>query len=313
MPNAGEPRSTFGICITEAGRNDWLRSVSDSSRPSALSLSSHSQPKPDLMDASASSSSSIHDSTIFSSLFISSPHHVSRLSPRSRSTVGRPPRALPMNFKNFNLNNPFGINKRKNNHHHLPIAAAPSPIPSSDTVPPAQVAQPSSSSSTPAPQLPTSNSSSASLPMNNPSNQLGRPPSYTHPANVRPASPIPPGHPYGTHQTLAQYPPPINTGVGGPPIGYATAPPPMVGPPPVQPPMYGYPLPQPPLPYAHHRMNDLPLQQRSKPQLIVGIDFGTTFSGVAFAFATNTEAREDIITEWPGSGTNTKQKVSFPT
>lgn len=51
---------------------------------------------------------------------------------------------------------------------------------------------------------------------------------------------------------------------------------------------------------------------RSKAQLIVGIDFGTTFSGVAFAFATNTEAREDIITEWPGAGTHTKQKVWTP-
>jgi hypothetical protein len=49
---------------------------------------------------------------------------------------------------------------------------------------------------------------------------------------------------------------------------------------------------------------------RGKSQLIVGIDFGTTFSGVAFAFATNNEAREDIITEWPGAGTHTKQKVS---
>jgi len=36
---------------------------------------------------------------------------------------------------------------------------------------------------------------------------------------------------------------------------------------------------------------------------------GTTFSGVAFAFATNTEAKEDIIVEWPGSGIQTKQKV----
>jgi hypothetical protein len=36
---------------------------------------------------------------------------------------------------------------------------------------------------------------------------------------------------------------------------------------------------------------------------------GTTFSGVAFAFATNTEAKEDIITEWPGAGNQTKQKV----
>lgn len=48
---------------------------------------------------------------------------------------------------------------------------------------------------------------------------------------------------------------------------------------------------------------------RNRAQLIVGIDFGTTFSGVAYAFATNNEAREDIITEWPGAGTHTKQKV----
>ncbi|KAL3954718.1 hypothetical protein ACCO45_010281 [Purpureocillium lilacinum] len=48
---------------------------------------------------------------------------------------------------------------------------------------------------------------------------------------------------------------------------------------------------------------------KSKAQLIVGIDFGTTFSGVAFAFATNNEAKEDIITEWPGAGSYTKQKI----
>jgi hypothetical protein len=51
---------------------------------------------------------------------------------------------------------------------------------------------------------------------------------------------------------------------------------------------------------------------KSKSQLIVGIDFGTTFSGVAFAFATNNEAKEDIITEWPGAGSYTKQKVRKP-
>jgi hypothetical protein len=43
-------------------------------------------------------------------------------------------------------------------------------------------------------------------------------------------------------------------------------------------------------------------------QLLMAIQ-GTTFSGVAFAFATNTEAKEDIITEWPGAGNQTKQKV----
>ena len=41
-----------------------------------------------------------------------------------------------------------------------------------------------------------------------------------------------------------------------------------------------------------------------------GYPQGTTFSGVAFAFATNNEAKEDIITEWPGAGSYTKQKVS---
>ena len=44
------------------------------------------------------------------------------------------------------------------------------------------------------------------------------------------------------------------------------------------------------------------------PSLIT-FNQGTTFSGVAFAFATNTEAKEDIITEWPGAGNQTKQKV----
>jgi hypothetical protein len=43
--------------------------------------------------------------------------------------------------------------------------------------------------------------------------------------------------------------------------------------------------------------------------LLTKILQGTTFSGVAFAFATNTEAKEDIIVEWPGAGTQTKQKA----
>ncbi|PGH07169.1 hypothetical protein GX51_01956 [Blastomyces parvus] len=159
---------------------------------------------------------------------------------------------------------------------------------------------------TPSPP-PGANSSSVSLPMNNP-NQLGRPPSYTYNAGGagRPTSPMPPG------QQLAHPPPPINTGVP-----YPQAAPPMAGPP--QPPGYGgYP------PHAPHGMQqqqqisaygrthsggELDATGRSKAQLIVGIDFGTTFSGVAFAFVTNTEAREDIITEWPGAGAHAKQKI----
>ncbi len=46
--------------------------------------------------------------------------------------------------------------------------------------------------------------------------------------------------------------------------------------------------------------------------LTVLLPQGTTFSGVAFAFATNNEAKEDIITEWPGAGSYTKQKVCTP-
>ncbi|KAK9458039.1 hypothetical protein V1511DRAFT_455245 [Dipodascopsis uninucleata] len=47
----------------------------------------------------------------------------------------------------------------------------------------------------------------------------------------------------------------------------------------------------------------------AKPQLIIGIDFGTTNSGVAFAWATGLETKEDIISEWPGLGNMTKFKI----
>lgn len=90
---------------------------------------------------------------------------------------------------------------------------------------------------------------------------------------------------------------------------------------------YGYGAPPVAGPHSYQRnLAEVEGNNRSKAQLIVGIDFvscatmatsdttdsmqGTTFSGVAFAFATNTEAKEDIIVEWPGAGTQTKQKVS---
>ncbi|KAF2815673.1 uncharacterized protein BDZ99DRAFT_432368 [Mytilinidion resinicola] len=47
----------------------------------------------------------------------------------------------------------------------------------------------------------------------------------------------------------------------------------------------------------------------SKAELIIGIDLGPATSSVAFAYATNTEAREDIITEWPGAGHHTKPRI----
>ncbi|QSS60193.1 Hsp70-like protein [Histoplasma capsulatum] len=140
---------------------------------------------------------------------------------------------------------------------------------------------------------PDANSSSASLPMNNP-NQLGRPPSYTYNAGAgRPTSPMPPAQ---------QLPPPINTGIAYPQAGYG-------GYPPHAP--HGLQQQQQPIStYGRtHAGGELDATGRSKAQLIVGIDFGTTFSGVAFAFVTNTEAREDIITEWPGAGAHAKQKI----
>ncbi|KAI7971307.1 hypothetical protein EIK77_007361 [Talaromyces pinophilus] len=119
-------------------------------------------------------------------------------------------------------------------------------------------------------------------------------------------------------------PPPLNTAVQ--PGQYAQHPPAAANPP-------GYGYQQQPGPPSQQSQPSQPLHQhgipsalgpaqglrnpaaevdgtnRNKSQLIVGIDFGTTFSGVAYAFATNNEAREDIITEWPGAGTHTKQKI----
>lgn len=179
-------------------------------------------------------------------------------------------------------------------------------------------------SHSPPPQLPpVNNASSGSLPMNNPNN-LGRPPSYSYnPGSVRPNSPLPPGQ----QQQQAQHPPPVNTtaGYGQHPTAGAgtTLPLPPHGqgqgqqPPgysgyPVQASQHGGMAPQ-ITPYTGRLQpgGELDATGRAKAQLIVGIDLGTTFSGVAYAFATNTEAREDIITEWPGAGTHTKQKVRY--
>ncbi|KZF24106.1 actin-like ATPase domain-containing protein [Xylona heveae TC161] len=147
------------------------------------------------------------------------------------------------------------------------------------------------------------NSSNSSLPMN-PHNPLGRPPSYTppNPGHLgappphvgRPTSPIPPqqiGHPPATQSGY----------------GYSPQPYPAMRTPQMPSRPYGgtYAIP--------NQQFQAPVEvedaARSKAQLIVGIDFGTTFSGVAFAFATNNEVKEDIITEWPGAGNQTKQKA----
>jgi hypothetical protein len=140
--------------------------------------------------------------------------------------------------------------------------------------------------------------------MNN-QNPMGQPPGYTY-NNVagRPTSPMPPAG-------QQQMPHPLNTNLPYP--GQQTlGAPPVYG---MQQPGLGQRLPSSQAPYgvAARSAAEVDGGGRSKASLIVGIDFGTTFSGVAFAFATNNEAREDIITEWPGAGTHTKQKVGlFP-
>ncbi|ROV96654.1 hypothetical protein VSDG_05619 [Cytospora chrysosperma] len=159
----------------------------------------------------------------------------------------------------------------------------------------------------PSPSI-ASNSSQQSLPQMNHPGQGQRPPSYSagYPGQAR----TPPSQMVGG-------PPPINT--GAPVAGYPPQMAPMQGGPPVAggPPGYtggaggyGPPAGQ-PMPAAVYGRPAAEVEgnSRSKAQLIVGIDFGTTFSGVAFAFATNNEAKEDIITEWPGAGSYTKQKI----
>ncbi|CAG8889626.1 unnamed protein product [Penicillium nalgiovense] len=158
------------------------------------------------------------------------------------------------------------------------------PLPNSNPVPPTPSSPPPSGHS----------SSTTSLPMNpQQPQQLGRPPSYTN----RPTSPMVHGQ---------QQPPPITTNLQYPNAS-------LNGPP-------GYGMQQQMAPSVAPSLSNSQYPGRnpavevegggrSKAQLIVGIDFGTTFSGVAYAFATNNQASEDIITEWPGAGTHAKQKI----
>ncbi|KAI9660458.1 MAG: hypothetical protein M1821_009808 [Bathelium mastoideum] len=233
--------------------------------------------------------------------------------------------SMQSRFRNF-------VGSKRRSSNQVPIAAASSSAQQDSLTPPAPSSNSPQSQSSP----PTNGASSSttSLPMNPSNPALGRPPSYTNannnaasngaaaaappPQHVRPHSPLPP--------------PPINTST--PNHGYPQQPqqgPPMYGhpPPPPGPPGYmhqqaGYQYQQQPPTgpnsyYNRSNVAEVEGSARSKAQLIVGIDFvglpqedqffGTTFSGVAFAFATNTEAKEDIITEWPGAGNQTKQKI----
>ncbi|KAI9641901.1 hypothetical protein NHQ30_009769 [Ciborinia camelliae] len=172
------------------------------------------------------------------------------------------------------------------------------------------------------PTLPaqTASSSTASLPMNHPGGTGVRPPSYSNQYTPvrRTTSPMAQGTPRTPPTQMMGGPPPINTAATGgypPQQGGMGGPPPPAGPPQYNhPPQYGAggaPMQGGVGGQYGSRNNAVEVEGagKSKAQLIVGIDFGTTFSGVAFAFATNTEAKEDIITEWPGAGSYTKQKI----
>ncbi|KAH0425591.1 hypothetical protein CcaCcLH18_10837 [Colletotrichum camelliae] len=232
-----------------------------------------------------------------------------------------------MSFSNSRLKG-FGFGKRKS----TASIQTPDPNQTPSPTPPPQ-GHPSG-----APQIPqqipvrpgsiASTSSASIAPMNHPG-AGNRPPSYS--ANYPQGGPPPIGRTspltnQGPTRTppsqMVGGPPPINT--GAPVAGYPPQLPPVGGQghPMGGPPQYGgggggYPPPGPPgppgNPMAQYQRGgsaaEVEGNSRSKAQLIVGIDFGTTFSGVAFAFATNNEAKEDIITEWPGAGSYTKQKI----
>ncbi|KAK6224432.1 hypothetical protein QIS74_02759 [Colletotrichum tabaci] len=234
-----------------------------------------------------------------------------------------------MSFSNSRLKG-FGFGKRKS----TASIQTPDPNHTSSPTPPPQAGHPSGAPQIPQ-QLPirpgsiASTSSASIAPMNHPGSG-NRPPSYS--ANFPPGAPPPMGRTspmtgQGPARTppsqMVGGPPPINT--GAPVAGYPPQLPPIGGQghPMGGPPQYGggggggggYPPPGPPQgqPLAQYQRGgnaaEVEGNSRNKAQLIVGIDFGTTFSGVAFAFATNNEAKEDIITEWPGAGSYTKQKV----
>ncbi|KAM3432245.1 hypothetical protein MY4824_006679 [Beauveria thailandica] len=228
-----------------------------------------------------------------------------------------------MSSINSRLKN-FGFGKRKSTASIQTVDGLPS---TNTPPPPGQIPQGNLAGLAPL----TSSNSTTSLPMNH-SGAGNRPPSYT--ANYPPG---PPGQPVGRTSPLTQgpnrtppsqmaggphpittspplgYPPNMGPGMGGGhPMGHPGGP---GGPPQGYPPPAGYPPGPPPPsgPMAQQQFGqnraEVEGSTQSKAQLIVGIDFGTTFSGVAFAFATNNEAKEDIISEWPGAGSYTKQKI----
>lgn len=135
----------------------------------------------------------------------------------------------------------------------------------------------STSSASTAQQASASSTSLAQMNPNNPSQPLGRPPSYQY-ANQGNGNLGAPGHPNAGRPSSPMPPPPINTGGGH---AYAPAhnqnmynqPAPPGYPMNNQPSGYGYGAPAPQGPHSYNRLAEVEGSARSKAQLIVGIDF----------------------------------------
>jgi molecular chaperone DnaK (HSP70) len=56
-------------------------------------------------------------------------------------------------------------------------------------------------------------------------------------------------------------------------------------------------------------INRLNLEEDDSDQLIIAIDFGTTFSGVAYTFTGQGTAEPRLVNEWPGTEGETRQKT----
>lgn len=47
--------------------------------------------------------------------------------------------------------------------------------------------------------------------------------------------------------------------------------------------------------------NNEPLIYDAQDKVIIALDFGTTFSGIAFSFASSEDSRVTSILDWPGT------------
>ncbi|XTI93914.1 hypothetical protein V2W45_1514651, partial [Cenococcum geophilum] len=72
-------------------------------------------------------------------------------------------------------------------------------------------------------------------------------------------------------------------------------------------------------PYNFPQAQDSPLapqiqpKQARKSRIIVAVDFGATESAVAYALSNGMDSKEDIVTIWPSSDSETRSSTKVPT